>query len=293
MEETKKDICSGKVKMFNGVYGFLDYSDGDIFFHKSAICENSNLIIGDSVSFIIAPSSKKNGQFQAENISTNKNSSTSGQKDIETLKTDSRIKYDKLKSNKRPIAFLIGSIKWYSDQNEYGVILANDSEYFFRKKDINNFIKYNYNEGDICIFLAGSSSFKETGSTVFRIGKSDYPDFKPIISNHDLLAIEIEKKLDQLKEIKNKYILNQALQLIDVLKLLEYNSIEIIDKFYEKCSSEYRFYLWYYNYTSIFELEYSIDLVCHENIHYNKLILDETPYDNFYSSYQSYFLLER
>ena len=285
MEETKKDICRGKVKMFNGVFGFIDYSDGDIFFHKSAICDNTNVKIGYSVSFIIALSSKKNGKSQAENISIVESSSTSEKKDIQPLKTVFNTKYDKLKSNNSSIVFLIGIIKWYSDQHHYGVILANDSEYFFRRENINHFIKYGYNEGDVCIFIADPSSYKKTASTVFRLAKSDYLDFKPIISNLDLLAIEIENKIDQLREIKDKYILNEAIQLIDLLKLLEYKSNEIFDKFYEKCSSEFRFYLWYCNYTSIFESDYLIDLVCDENIHYNKIILDNSNYDNLHSSY--------
>ena len=73
--------------MFNGVFGFLDYSEGDIFFHKSAICDNSDVKIGDRVSFIIAPSSKKNGKSQAENISVVESISMPEKKDIQPLKT--------------------------------------------------------------------------------------------------------------------------------------------------------------------------------------------------------------
>ena len=285
MENTKKDICSGKVKMFNGVFGFLDYSKGDIFFHKSAICDNSIIKIGDSVSFIIAQSSKKNGKLQAEDLSIIESNQISKKEDIQPQKVINSTKYEKFESNKRSIVLLIGKIKWYSVQNEYGVINANDSEYFFRKENINQFIQYNYNEENVCIFIADSSSYKKTASNVFKVTESDYLNFKPILSDFDLLSIEIGKKIDQLEKIVDKYRFNEAIQLIDILKLIEYKSNDIFDKFYEKCSSDFRFYLWYYNYTPIFESDYLTNLICDKSIHYNKIILDKSNYNNTSSSY--------
>jgi len=285
MEDTKKDICSGEVKMFNGVFGFLNYSEGDIFFHRSAICDNSIIRIGDSVSFIIAQSSKKNGKLQAENLSIIESSQILKKEDIQHQKVINSTKCEKFESNTRSIVLLIGKIKWYSVQNEYGVINANDSEYFFRKENINQFIRYNYNEGNVCIFIADSSSYKKIASNVFKVSESDYLNFKPILSDFDLLSIEIGKKIDQLEKISDKYKFNEAIQLIDILKLLGYKFNDIFDKFYEKCSSDFRLYLWYYNYTPTFESDYLTNLICDKSIHYNRIILDKSNYNNTSSSY--------
>ncbi|OAV66839.1 cold shock domain protein CspD [Bacteroidales bacterium Barb4] len=128
MEKIK---VKGIIKMYNGLFGFINSGFGDIYFHKSEILTEEKLDKGDEVQFFLIPSQKKEGMYQASEI-------------VLVKKTE---KTDKQTDNN----LLIGIVQWYNNEKGFGVVKTSDnSEFFLHKKNALKTVILN--EKDFCVF---------------------------------------------------------------------------------------------------------------------------------------------
>ena len=131
MENNQIIANTGIIKMFNGVFGFINSNGEDIFFHKNNINDEEQAFTpGTPVEFIPQKSTKKIDKYEATNV-----------KIIEKHP-------DSLPSN-------IGEVKWYNEKG-FGVITENaglysNKEYFFHISSVVD--EYNtISVGSKCIF---------------------------------------------------------------------------------------------------------------------------------------------
>lgn len=59
---------TGKIKMFNGSFGFIESEIEDVFSHRKNLLTESYISKGDMVEFNIEPSTKFKDKFQAKEI---------------------------------------------------------------------------------------------------------------------------------------------------------------------------------------------------------------------------------
>jgi cold shock CspA family protein len=139
-------MTTGIIKKFNGQFGFIKSSSGETFFHKNDIVSTESMCKNDEVEFLIKPSKRKQGQFQAHQV---------------RLVKKAEIKVGE------PTSLKIGKIDWFDLKKGFGVILTPDiKNYFLHISNFNS--DYEYLQPDnVLIFQEKSSKGKLQASNCY------------------------------------------------------------------------------------------------------------------------------
>ena len=104
-----KGTYTGRIKNFNGQFGFIISEIGETFFHKTGLKSDFYPQKDDEVEFQIEPSPKKQGEMQACEIMLIEQ----GEKE-----------------------YLVGTVKRFDDTRGFGFISADNTDYFIHKSDL-------------------------------------------------------------------------------------------------------------------------------------------------------------
>ncbi len=117
MPESNNSIYTGKIKIYNGQYGFIKSELGDIFFHKTGIENDYIPENNDDVTFKVESAKKKDGMFNACKIALLKKCKKSDKLDV------------------REDVYL-GIVKWFDSSKGFGFILSDNTDYFIHVSDL-------------------------------------------------------------------------------------------------------------------------------------------------------------
>ena len=131
MTKYENQIYEGTVKVFKGHFGFIESELGDTFFHKSGLTDEVFVDIGDVVKFKIEPSTKKEGAYQATEITLIKKNERYSDPDAKLV---------------------IGVLKWYNGDQGYGIIgTPENQDYFLHKSNLKS-SKTTVEKGTVLVF---------------------------------------------------------------------------------------------------------------------------------------------
>jgi cold shock CspA family protein len=242
MSDKQNEIYSGIVKMYNGKFGFIEYYNGDIFFHKADLESNTQIEKGNEVSFKIISSKKKKDEFQASKIILTNSNRTTEEFEI----------FNKLK---------LGKILWH-DYRGYGVIEYQNTEYFFRDDNINNKKYSNCYEGRKCIFKPYSKSYNHKAFDVFTISDSLFETLKSVIFEKTSFVETIKNEILSYSNVNGTSTFGEIIQLFDLLTYLKIDKSEITETIYCRSNSDMKFLFWYNSYSLNIELKYIAEIIC-------------------------------
>lgn len=275
-------IHRGKIKHFNGQYGFISYEKGEIYFHRTGLRVHGYISQGEEVEFKIESSPIIKDKFQAFDIA------------LIEINLESIIE-----------TYLIGQIDWFEFEKGYGIIIGPDNkEYFLHiskyqgdKKFLaeKNFYVFEGEEKDGRLYAVNCRYADKKLLTSYLNAKktivSEYPEFyfsiwiKGFIDDKDIEYISsklsnntfgwelyrtifkrvsnpIEQKLllykflervliiDTKEKYENVKIIAQLIELNKEVKLWFIKEIE------NKANEEIKFLLWLEGYTNDKDLKY-------------------------------------
>ncbi len=258
--------------MFNGQYGFIQYSSGSIFFHKSSIEKNSLISFNSRVSFKIKPSERKKDKHQATNVTLLEEDQMSR----EEMNNQASLHSKKIKDEESDDLihkYRLGVVKW-DHFAEYGVILSNKKEYFFRQEDVK---KIAIREGYKCIFqVKKKDNYKKIAYNIFWLPDLYFEDSQDIILDEELFCSAIFEHLNKIELIDGDSVFASVCQLIDILIEFKKETDYCLGEIYKKSSKNYKFHLWKNGYTNRFELENISRLICekYNSPYSNRFIID-------------------
>ncbi|MHC1738980.1 MAG: cold-shock protein [Ignavibacteriaceae bacterium] len=171
-------IYVGKIKFYNGIFGFIESELGDTFFHERGLKIDFNPEKNDKIEFQLEPSTKKQGQMQAcEIVLIKKND------DNELLQES---------DNRR-----IGIVKWFDSNKGYGVIGTPEGvDYFLRKNVLQSKI---ISSGNVLVFYGKNENGKNiVKKCLFTFGYSDWKLAYLYSGKKDIVTIEIVKERPEL-----------------------------------------------------------------------------------------------
>ena len=158
MQESNNQILTGKIKTFNGRFGFITSELGETFFHKSGLKHDFSPKKNDEVEFQTEPSKQKVNMFNACKIVLIKR----GEKE-ERQTVDEK--------------YLLGTVKWFDSKKGSGYISAGNTDYFIH---VSNLLATTYiSEKDVVIF-----------SKKFHNGKLSATNCQPFVDGLNNCSVE-------------------------------------------------------------------------------------------------------
>ena len=174
MEQIENKTYRGKIKTFNGVFGFIESELGETSFHKNGLKSDFYPQKNDEIEFQIEPSIKKQGEMQAC--------------EIVLIKKKVNNEISEEVDNR-----LIGIVKWYDTIKGYGLIGTPEKvDYFLRKDDLHSrFIS----AGNVVVFYGKNKKGKNIAvKCKHTFGYKDWKLAFSYADKDDIVTVEFVKE---------------------------------------------------------------------------------------------------